>query len=312
MEVTCPACAARYSADDEKLRGKTARMRCKACNTAWLVTGPAASQAVQSAAPASEDPPTARAAVAKTGNEREKRDLFAVRDPEPGGVKQTLLPPPVVNAGVGARNENSVLFSLDQLGAAARLKTPEPSPAPRLSDEDGVIDLKVLTSAPPAALRPAPLPVVAPLFSEPAPMTLEVGETGRAPKAKRSKLGVFFSLVAATAMLGGLGYGISLAFKSEEPIKHTAAMAVEPPKVEPKVEPPKDPTPPPAVATADEKEKDKDAKETKGKKGKKGKGKGAAAKAAASKPAAAPKAADPCGCKGDFNCVLACTAKNGK
>ena len=24
------------------------------------------------------------------------------------------------------------------------------------------------------------------------------------------------------------------------------------------------------------------------------------------------KAADPCGCKGDFNCILACTAKNGQ
>ena len=40
MDVTCPACAARYTADEQKLRGKTARMRCRACDTVWLVSGP--------------------------------------------------------------------------------------------------------------------------------------------------------------------------------------------------------------------------------------------------------------------------------
>src|SRR5205085_5046069 len=39
MEVTCPACASRYTADDEKIRGKTARMRCRSCDTVWLVGG---------------------------------------------------------------------------------------------------------------------------------------------------------------------------------------------------------------------------------------------------------------------------------
>src|SRR6476620_7728389 len=96
MDVSCPACAARYTADDEKLRGKTARMRCKACNTVWLVSGAGApapsSVAPPPVAPAIAAPSTA--AVVKKGAEREKRDLFAPREPDLGSVKPTIPPPP--------------------------------------------------------------------------------------------------------------------------------------------------------------------------------------------------------------------------
>src|SRR4051812_17768802 len=141
MDVSCPACAARYTADDEKLRGKTARMRCKACNTVWLVSGPGVSAAavisspppasavptsVAPVAPVATAPPSKqleqndekndkRAAVVKKGTEREKRDLFAEREPDVASLKQTLLPPPSFGftGGVGARNEDSVLFRVD-------------------------------------------------------------------------------------------------------------------------------------------------------------------------------------------------------
>src|SRR5215207_6023180 len=100
MDVSCPACAARYTADDEKLRGKTARMRCKACNTAWIVSGAPAGSAPISTPPVEPVVPpvfgaglpsgestdvaasSKRAAVVKRGAEREKRDLFAAREPE--------------------------------------------------------------------------------------------------------------------------------------------------------------------------------------------------------------------------------------
>src|SRR5688500_18843837 len=97
MEVSCPACAARYTADEEKLRGKTARMRCRACDTVWLVTGPSAiddddTTRGRSAAPVAAQ--EKRAADARRGAERERRDLFASRPVEDGGVRETLRPPP--------------------------------------------------------------------------------------------------------------------------------------------------------------------------------------------------------------------------
>ncbi|MDF2695630.1 MAG: hypothetical protein K0S65_4013 [Labilithrix sp.] len=316
MDVSCPACAARYTADDEKLRGKTARMRCKACNTVWLVSGPGASAA---GAACVSDSSSKRAAVVRKGSEREKRDLFAEREPDHGSIKQTLLPPPSFgfNGGVGARNENSVLFRVDQLGATGRLKTPEPARAPARdasplgADDEGIIDLKALSSAPPRKLG---LPV-APLFSEPPAVSLDVGESSQRQAAKpASKMRLIGGIAAAAAFLLVAGFGLSLAFQSEEPVKHTAAV------VAPTTEaPPPTPAPVAAVETKDAKDtaETKDAPETKGKKGKKGK----AAKAAKSAtitsktppPASKPvKAADPCGCKGDFNCILACTARGGK
>src|SRR5216110_2383344 len=114
MEVACPACAARYTADEQKLRGKTARMRCRACDTVWLVSG-------------SEDKmnEAKRAAVVKRGAGRDHADLFATRPPDLGSVKQTLRPgPPDSTLGVAARNETSVLFTVDALKGSARVKTP--------------------------------------------------------------------------------------------------------------------------------------------------------------------------------------------
>src|SRR5437016_558144 len=115
MEVTCPACAARYTADEEKIRGKTARMRCRACDTVWLVGG-------DDAAPQSEE---RHAAVSRRNSDREKRDLFAQRPSDHGYVGATIPPPPMAS-GTAARNESSVLFTLDSLKGAARVKTPEP------------------------------------------------------------------------------------------------------------------------------------------------------------------------------------------
>jgi predicted Zn finger-like uncharacterized protein len=354
MDVSCPACAARYTADDEKLRGKTARMRCKACNTAWLVSGPGAGSAIASAistpppasvvpavlgpfaasssqsADAGGAPSSKLAAVVKRGTEREKRDLFAEREPELGEVKQTLLPPPSFGFTAGARNEDSVLFRVDQIPATAR--TPEPVPAtvrlpsvpprfdaprfdglqpgPRPEDSnDGVIDLKALSEAP-AALRPVAMPV-APLFSEAPPVTVEVDPRRLAKPT--SKLRLIGGLAVAAIALMGIGVGVAYAFKGEEPVKHTPA-AVAPPPTE-AAPPPKPAEPPPAAAASSDDTKDKDAKEAKGKKGKKargGKGKGVITDKTPPPSSKPVKAADPCGCKGDFNCILACTAKGGK
>lgn len=366
MDVSCPACAAKYTADEEKLRGKTARMRCKACNTAWLVTGPGASGAPPSAGPVSMIPgsmppasmapasmppsgapaasvppismpknpvplefPKAAAAVVKKGGERERRDLFAERPLDEGSVregsvngvnpsqtKDTVLPPPSFgfNGGTGQRNENSVLFRVDQLAATGRIKTPEPmqpvhissmAPTAMRGDDEGMIDLKALSSPSARAVVP-----VAPLFSEPPPMTMEVGRTGSQPAVAKpiNKLHLIGAIAAAAVFLLVAGLGISIVFKGEDAVARTAPAAVAPPPV-PTVAATTAPTADPAASSSATASNDDSDSPKKGKKGKrKLSSKGQASSSSIPK---APKAADPCGCKGDFNCVLACTAKNG-
>lgn len=325
-------------------------MRCKACSTVWLVSGPGATPLPDHAkAAALASPPKDKtegpklvlpattsedsfARRARTGAEREKRDLFAETDEPDGRVKETILPPPSFgfNGGVGARNENSVLFRVDQLAPASippagRFKTPEPSPvaarAPE-SDNEGVIDLKALSSAPPA-LRPVGLPV-APLFSEPPGVSYDTDDSAQHPAqkgTKKKKLGWVGIAAAAAAFLVVAGFGVSFAFKGETPVKHDAPVVAAPPPPAATPVPAKTADPPPAASSASTSTDDKsDETSAKGKKGKKGKGKGKGKGSASgpitdktpppTKPAVKP--ADPCGCKGDFNCILACTAKGGK
>ncbi len=310
MEVTCPACAARYTADEEKIRGKTARMRCRACDTVWLVGG-------DDAPPSDER----RAAVSRRGAERERRDLFAHRPSDHGYVGPTIPPPPMATTSTAARNESSVLFTLDSLKGSARVKTPEPekspvsiAPASASSEDDGIIDLKALSSVPPK-------PAVAPLFSEPPPGAFAVDATGASVKTSErrfpsgiKKIGI---IAAAAAGMLLLVVGIASAFKGEEPAARQAAFVAPPPP--PAAAAPAPTTDPAPAATTSS---DDDAKSpTVGTSGhKKGRrslaGKGAPAtfrKGQADPPAAAKpppvKAADPCGCHGDFNCILRCTAK---
>ena len=323
MEVTCPACAARYTADEQKLRGKTARMRCRACDTVWLVSGP--ENTMNEAK---------RAAVVKRGDERDHRDLFASRPADLGSVKQTLRPPPPdsLYGGVAARNESSVLFTVDALrNAGARMKTPEPELAPPstafiASDDEGVIDLKSLSSAPPTVGARS----MAPLFSEPPPgaFAADVGTPSSGyplvnPNGFTFGKRAIAGLAAAAVAVVLCSIGLAAAFKGEEPVAH-AANAVMAPIAAPAVVAPVAPVlasvSPTTTSTSDDDDK---ASVTKSKgKGKAVKGKGSKAQssgvASAKKSASGsdplvskpiPKAADKCGCKGDFTCILRCTAK---
>jgi hypothetical protein len=183
--------------------------------------------------------------------------------------------------------------------------TPRAS-APAGSDDEGVIDLKALASSPPP--RPMPFGVgmpVAPLFSEPPPVTLEVDEGQKAKARRANRLALIGGIAAAAVFVAVAGFGISIAFRGEEPVKHAPAAIVLPPPPSVVTAPPAAAEPPPPVATDDS----SDTKETKKKK-RRGKSGLMTTKSAA--PAAkAPKVADPCGCHGDLNCILACTFKGG-
>lgn len=256
-----------------------------------------------------------RAAIIKKGAAREHRDLFADQGLDFGNVKESVLPPPsIAPASVGARNENSVLFRVDQLGGAersgastSRKRTLGTSDA---TDDEGVIDLKALASTPPPANRP----IVAPLFSEPPPMILEV-DSARSTRRSRpqSKLTSVLVGISAVAFVLVAGFGISLAFKGEEPVKHVAtAPPAPPPPPPPTVAVMPAATPAPAeTAPAEDTKGAKTAKS--GKRGGKAGGKAAiSSKSPAAAKSSGPKPGDSCGCHGEFNCILACTAKGGK
>jgi predicted Zn finger-like uncharacterized protein len=343
MEVSCPACAARYTADDSKLRGKTARMRCRACDTVWLVSGPSSASSVEQASDLDNTAP--RAAVQRRGAERERRDLFASRPIEEGGVKETLRPPPPYagTSGVAARNENSVLFKVsDVLGSGgvagvARVKTPEPSFAPPSSfapasaspgsyptpgkDDSGIIDLKALSTAPPAPNRaPAPMLFGAPTSEPPPAFARDVAASSsfypqQAGAAQNAKLRSIGMIAAGFAVVALCGLGVALAFGGSNPPPKEAAAAPAPPP--PSAPPPVATTPPapepaPAAAASESKEEKKVSSGKKHHRGGKGGAKASSgvitSKSPPPPPPAKVKPADPCGCHGDFNCILACTA----
>lgn len=313
-------------------------MRCRACDTVWLVSGPSSASAV---ADALGDETAPRAAVTRRGAERERRDLFASRPVEDGGVKETMRPPPsfastVGGGGVAARNENSVLFKVtDVLGPSgtARVKTPEPSLAPPSSasgslapqsrdgkEDSGIIDLKALSSAPPRANR-APAPMLFGASEAPPAFSRDVSASSSSypqagPAAARSKVRTFGMIAAGFAVVALCGVGVALAFGGENPApKAAAAPAPPPPPTAPPVVTPPPAPEPASTATASNEETSSSSKKTTGKK-RKGAGKsggsstssGLTSKSPPPPPPPKVKAADPCGCHGDFNCILACTA----
>jgi hypothetical protein len=147
-------------------------------------------------------------------------------------------------------------------------------------------------------------PPVAPLFSEPPPVTLEV-EGGMRPNAKpTSALAIAGIAAGSVVALAAAIFGLSIAFRSEEPVKHTAAVVSPAPPPPPSTTVAQTQVPAPSASVADTADP-KDA--PKGKRGR-GRGRHSAAASGATAPKA-PKAADPCGCHGDFNCILACSAK---
>lgn len=256
-----------------------------------------------------------RAAVIRKGAEREKRDLFATRPPDLGSIKQTVLPPP---GGVGARNENSVLFTVADVRPSKKVNDmgsheSAPPPSSLASDDDGIIDLMALSSRPPPP-RPAVGPLFAPPVSEPPSgfaREIAASSSGFAAVTK-SKLGahkaVVFAALGAVAFLVLTIVGVSAVFSEGDTARRALAWNHLPaPKVAAAA----------PAETSDDSEPDEksdrvEKKRGKGKKGKARRGGAAAASKASFSPKktySAPKAKDTCGCKGDFNCILRCTAK---
>lgn len=229
-----------------------------------------------------------------------------------GSVSDDLLRKPVqiarpanVPAPTGARHEASVLFSLASLRDAER-----PAPTYGPSADDGMIDLAALASS-----RVARLPIPEPLPSEPPPAAFsqEILEHVPPPHARPQAL---LAVVGAALVLLGLGgAGVALASgggPSSAPVtlsREARALAaqVEAPRRETALESaPLVSTIVPARAEAASSSPAPRAA------GHATSGRGRhATKAARSSVAASPKPAkpsDPCGCHGDFQCAIRCSA----
>lgn len=194
-----------------------------------------------------------------------------------------------------------------------------------LDAHDGIIDLRALKSTPPAR---GAYPIASPFSSEPPPAAFardagdDSGVAGVVPPpVSRAKTIGIAAGAALFLILGAVGVGF--AFRGEKPAKIASASVTEaapPPVVVAAPVPVVDPAPAaqPAPAGADD-SSTADATSTSGKKAKGAKGGGgaksskassgfvASASSPASKPAAT-KAADPCHCRGDFQCNIRCSA----
>jgi hypothetical protein len=257
-------------------------------------------------------PSEKRAAVVKRGTEREKRDLFATRPPDLGSVKQTLLPPP---NGVASRNESSVLFTVAAVRPSEKVIPMSKDPMENfVPEDDGIIDLMALKSIPPPPRAPADPLFAAPLSEPPGGFAREVASSSSSVSMQLSKLGPHKTIVmiaAAAVLFLVVGtIGVSAVFSDTADAKRAAQWTHIP---SPKLAS----APPPVTAASSEPEDNASTTEKHGKKGKARRGGFSAASGKAvitSKtpyvaPAPPPKAADTCGCHGDFNCILRCSAK---
>lgn len=345
MLVSCPACSARHDLDDlaheaPASGSRTLRLECPECATVWLVP----SKYADHRNPASSLPPPAveraQGAARRRTTERNQRDLFAPPPSDFGLARPKTSEPPVPIGGYGARNENSVLFTVEEIRNSARPPAPSPEHAGAHGEqEEGVIDLQALTLGKSQGV-PA-LPVFG-VESAPDAFSSEIAGLGASGERGARRLGRFTTkqiAIAAGAAAAALlcVVGLFVVFRGEQPdMSHaTSSLAATASTTEATAAPPA--TPPPAQTSEPAKPAEETVATTMAasdapattdegaaaeKPGKhKGKHHGKAAKphakpakkakAAAPAKSATPKAkkSDACGCHGDFECTLRCAAK---
>jgi hypothetical protein len=330
MILRCSHCRSKFQVDDA-LRGKT--FRCRVCSSPIKADGsmeenrPAQQQprsvSQRSAAPApvsrrAEAPASQSAAVVRrSSDERSKRDLFG---------QEVQLAAKVVeheNASpfTAARNENSVLFSLDQLAkprlpetAHAAAASVEPA---RTKQDSGLIDLNALMADKPLdakSIRPAPLsepPLGA--FTREVESVPSSNEVMVVPAFKSKHKSKFIAAAAAAGVALFVAVGLVAANREDARVEAAAKAAAQPPPAAaPTVSEPAPTAAPVAQATPPAETKESAEPRSKFSRKSAGPSRGGKTKhasSAAAAPAAPKKAPDPCGCKGDLLCSMKCSAK---
>lgn len=263
MVVSCPQCDSSYEVADDKLRGRTARMRCPACQHSWVVSGPHSGASHSQPAPASRPPaslrpsPFARAAAdddepetspgvtppvssraaRRKDDVRARKDMFATPKPEAhhGSVVESA------QRGLsGERNEHSVLFTVADLKAAdARRRDKESLLPPPMAaapgaglamsgpSSDGAIDLLAMCSqGGQVKTRGEPL-----LTVDTAPSGFSISV--RPPPDPRRKMAYAGAAAAGAALFLALGIGLAVRGGPEAKPEPMAAAAAPPPVAAP-------------------------------------------------------------------------------
>jgi len=159
MKIVCEACGARYALADEKVTGKTFKVRCRKCSEVVVVrreaSVPPADAAASPAAKVEKPVSTTRSSRRDAG-----LDLFAALHDEPSGAEPdgpsegedaNSAAPPAVASGemTGARKESSMLFSLDNLGTTATPAAAQPNGKSTSADAgSGLVDIRALATGP--------------------------------------------------------------------------------------------------------------------------------------------------------------------
>ena len=317
MMIACESCHSKYSIADDKVRGKTVRIRCRECQATIVVTGAALTAPPPASAvyePQFHPRVDSPAAIVKRGGARVNRDFVAeARSEEVASVDRPSF-------GVTAqRNENSVLFTLADLARkppAVESKPVEPSTS---TINSGLIDLNGMT-----AVRGRSKSLIQPVFgSSPpfGPVTMEVDHEAPPPPNRR-KLFVGIGATAALLTIVALGFGMaggpsgeskSAAAGSRVSAAPPATLSVAPLPVEPVAVPA--PIAAAAIPTSDTATSSSTAHP--GKKGKKSSGwaavnavkttrapKPSHERAASAKPHGG---SDACGCNGELMCLMRCS-----
>ena len=318
MMISCESCQSKYSVADEKIRGKTVKIRCRECQTMMVAKGP---DVVRSEAPEAQAPvaqvaavaapeSVAPAAIVKRGGARPKRDFFAEASQEVASVP----PQNMFSNATAQRNENSCLFTLAGLTRKPVMDLPKEVEA-TTTVNSGLIDLNGMrTNA-----RRSHLSVVEPLFGSLPPLGMTIEVAPEPPPRKRR--GIFIGIGAALAVLAIVGIGIGASRGGDKASAAAAApIAADPlPPAAPTPEPvvAKEPAPSDTASTAPgSTNKVATSSGAKGKaNGKRGAGPASKAGAApkqtktttTTKPAAKPHGSDACGCNGELMCLMRCS-----
>jgi hypothetical protein len=170
---------------------------------------------------------------------------------------------------------------------------------PAVEEDDGIIDLQALSRPGREVQRAIAAPVFTPSETPPAAFAVDAERAAR----PRGSTGKVIALIAGGLVFVGLaGFGLRTIFRGEEPVSRFAPPP--PPPAPPP--PPVAAAPPPAPSADPPPVADEDPPPAKKAK-KKGFAGGGVVRPAV-RPPVTPKAADPCGCKGNFDCNLRCAA----
>ncbi len=313
--ITCQDCQSQYEVADEKVHGRSVRIRCRACGSRIFLS-------LEATTPSYGDEPErlpcpsreTRNAIAPPRDE--SADATAPRNSYQANFEDQTV--------TGGRNETSVLFTLAALsGSRKPAKAPAAAVAPTRQDS-GLIDLNAMSTS---GAELSARNVKAPVLSEP-PLGNFTTSVSYVPPAKMGRAHFYGAGIAAVALLAmiGLGFGMrgekiesaDVLARATAPVVHAAAVAQ--PVAAPVVTPAPAAPAPEVVASNTSDLKPAAASKGKGKKGgKKGSGvkpsglRKIASTGVSSTPSAAPAAKpvanDPCHCKGNLMCSMNCSAK---